>query len=217
MLTTKYHIGSLISIFLALGLGILIGGTLGQKWLSHTESHLVDQVMARYEMQIERSQQLEKQISYLQLVNQQLAPVLQNKKVLWIRSKPMDNEWLDFMMESTGLKWEQALWNGEATPQQLAQHWKNKNLDLVILSPPLSKLWSEQRGQAEHNQLNEQYPSSSTMGTEMSSSPKLMFLQPENEVFEKPEQVVQFFQEVKSALEDGSRASVYINSHSSLQ
>jgi uncharacterized membrane protein YciS (DUF1049 family) len=70
MLSGKYHMGSLIAIFFALGIGILIGGSLGQKWMFQTEQHTLRILMDKYEGKLEENQ---KQIDLITRLRAQLA------------------------------------------------------------------------------------------------------------------------------------------------
>lgn len=66
MLSTRYHLSTIVAIFFALGIGILLGGSLGQQWLSDRQQALVERLERRYEEVQERSHQLEKRIGALQ-------------------------------------------------------------------------------------------------------------------------------------------------------
>ena len=66
MLTTRYHLSTIVAIFFALGIGILLGGSLGQQWLSERQQALVERLEKRYEEVQDRSHQLEKRIIRLQ-------------------------------------------------------------------------------------------------------------------------------------------------------
>lgn len=58
MISTRYHLFTVISLFLALGIGILIGGSLGQQWLSEKQHVLVDQLERHYLIQQEKNRLL---------------------------------------------------------------------------------------------------------------------------------------------------------------
>lgn len=125
MLTSKYHMSTIIAIFFALGIGILIGGTLGQTWMVQTENRIVDTLMTRYENQISVNQLLQKQLGSLQLMNQTAAPILKNQKVVWIRPNEEHNELLPFVMKSAGVEWiEQTSFDSLSAP------------DIILISEP---------------------------------------------------------------------------------
>lgn len=58
MITTRYHLVTVISIFLALGVGILLGGSLGQQWLSEKQQSLMTQLEQRYNEQLAYNRKL---------------------------------------------------------------------------------------------------------------------------------------------------------------
>lgn len=105
MLTSKYHIGSIIAIFIALGIGILMGGTLGQQWMHETEQNLVNLLMEKYDNQVMENQKLQKQIGSLALMNESIAPILDHKKIMWVRPKSLKNDMLPLIMKSAGAEW----------------------------------------------------------------------------------------------------------------
>ena len=58
MISTRYHLMTVISIFFALGIGILLGGSLGQHWLSEQQQNLIDQLEHHYDEQLAHNRQL---------------------------------------------------------------------------------------------------------------------------------------------------------------
>ncbi len=107
MLTNRYHISTIIAIFFALGIGLLIGGTLGQTWMLQTENRIVDMAMMKYENQLSLNQLLQKQLVSLQLMNQYNTPLLQDQKIVWVRPYEATNDLLPFLMKFAGAKWEE--------------------------------------------------------------------------------------------------------------
>ncbi|MEX1030920.1 MAG: copper transporter [Paenibacillaceae bacterium] len=115
LLSGKYHMGSLIAIFFALGIGILIGGSLGQKWMFQTEQHTLRILMDKYEGKLEENQKLHKDMNALQLMQRTVAPLLEHKRILWVRPHSLENDMLAQMMISAGVDWvetEAATWLG---------------------------------------------------------------------------------------------------------
>jgi len=124
---------TIIAIFFALGIGILIGGTLGQTWMVKTENNIVEILMNRYEGQLTLNQLLQKQMSSLQLMNQTTAPILQNQKIMWIRPQDAHNELLPFVMKSAGVDWIEQ--NEDASIFDIDQAIQsNQAPDIIILS-----------------------------------------------------------------------------------
>ncbi len=107
LLSGKYHMGSLIAIFFALGIGILIGGSLGQQWMFQTEQHTLSVLMEKYENQMEENQKLHKDVSSLQLIQQTVVPLIEDKRIVWIRPQSLQNDMLAKMMISAGVDWEE--------------------------------------------------------------------------------------------------------------
>lgn len=105
MLSTRYHIASIMGIFFALGVGILIGGTLGQRWMHEAENHVVDKLMRKYEAQLAINQDLEKRLGSLQMMYKASTPLLHQRKVWWIRPDEHKNEMLGFVFRAAGAEW----------------------------------------------------------------------------------------------------------------
>lgn len=59
MISTRYHLFTVISIFLSLGIGILLGGSLGQHWLSEKQQTLVSQLEDHYDRQLQKNRKLQ--------------------------------------------------------------------------------------------------------------------------------------------------------------
>lgn len=128
--------GSLVAIFFALGIGILIGGSLGQQWMFETEQHTLSILMDKYEGQLEENQKLHKDINSLQLMKQTVAPMLEHKRILWIRPHNLQNDMLAQMMISAGADWietEAGTWLSGISTQSV----EPKQTDIIIISDPL--------------------------------------------------------------------------------
>jgi len=108
VLTARYHIASLMAVFLALGIGIFIGGTLGQKWMDQAEHGLIRVLMARYENQVALNRELEKRLDSLETVYRRWNPELQRKKVVWIRPDDERNDLLAYAFTAAGADWVEA-------------------------------------------------------------------------------------------------------------
>lgn len=140
MLTARYHIASIMALFFALGIGIFIGGTLGQTWVRNTEDRVVDMLLDKYERQVAVNQELQKQIGSLQLIFREIDPVLKHKKILWIRPEDAKNELLSFIFQTVGAELaEQTL-----VMDKPAIEWKQDSMfvpDIILIS---SGEWHEQ-------------------------------------------------------------------------
>ncbi|MEX2415983.1 MAG: copper transporter [Paenibacillaceae bacterium] len=135
LLSGKYHLGSLVAIFFALGIGILIGGSLGQQWMFETEQHTLSILMNKYEGQLEENQKLHKDINSLQVMQRTVAPMLEHKRILWIRPHTLQNDMVAQMMVSAGADWEETeaeTWLSEVSTQSVEM----KQADIIIISDP---------------------------------------------------------------------------------
>lgn len=135
LLSGKYHMGSLVAIFFALGIGILIGGSLGQQWMFQTEQHTLSILMDKYESQIEENQKLQKENNSLQIMHRTVVPMLEHKRILWIRPHTLQNDMLSEMIISTGADWietEADTWLSGLS----AQSTETKQTDMIIISDP---------------------------------------------------------------------------------
>lgn len=105
MVSGKYHIGSIVAVFFALGVGIVIGGTLGQQWMFQTEQHTVGLLMDKYERQIDENRRLREDEASWLVMQQAIAPVLEDKRVWWVRPEHADNALLPQMMAAAKAQW----------------------------------------------------------------------------------------------------------------
>ena len=105
MVSGKYHIGSIVAVFFALGVGIVIGGTLGQQWMFQTEQHTVGLLMDKYERQIDENRRLREDEAAWAVMRQAITPVLEDKRVWWVRPEHTDNALLPQMMAAAKAQW----------------------------------------------------------------------------------------------------------------
>lgn len=191
LLSSKYHMSTIIAIFLALGMGILIGGTLGQQWVYQTEDRLVDLLMNRYEDQLSVNQLLQKQITSLQLMNQTTSvPLLQNRKIGWIRPEDAHNDLLAFVMKSAGADWSE--FDADIVQKQSAQLF---NQDVILISEP-------EFTQSEQSAMNKL--------DIVDTHPKWIAVQSEVLRFNEPEEAVNFILYVKQMLEEDTHAAASV-------
>lgn len=69
MVSTRYHLLTVMAIFLSLGTGILLGGALGQQWLSEKQRSLTEQLARHYERQTAENRKLSANIEQLKRLN----------------------------------------------------------------------------------------------------------------------------------------------------
>lgn len=108
MLTTRYHIGSLIAVFLALGIGLVVGGTLGRGWVNEAEERVVGMLSSRYEEQQAENLELRRRLESLRLIGKQVSP-LQGRDIVWINQTGESNDLLAYAVESLGANWQEVL------------------------------------------------------------------------------------------------------------
>ncbi len=65
MIPIRYHVFTVAVIFFALGIGILLGGTIGQSWLRFDEKALLKSVENKYNKVLRNNNELKKQLSTL--------------------------------------------------------------------------------------------------------------------------------------------------------
>jgi hypothetical protein len=193
LLTTRYHIGSIIAIFVALGIGILIGGTLGQKWMHQTENSIVELLMERYEQQLTFNQLLQKQIGSLQLMNQTVSPIFHHKKIVWIRPQSEKNEVLPLAMKAAGADWVEK--NSDMVFAKSDLDFENTLPDIIMISDPeiskrLTVFFDEWRSSGKQ------------------FVPKVIDVSSERLDWNKPEDVVNFVLYLKKVIEEESHATI---------
>jgi hypothetical protein len=137
LLSARYHIASIVAIFLALGVGILIGGTLGQKWMVEAEHQVVGMLMAEIDKQAAINRELKSQIGSLQLMYRQIDPILERKKILWVRpendaKKPM----LTFMLQAVGAEWIEEVVDANGLKALLDKLSADGWPDMILTSDP---------------------------------------------------------------------------------
>jgi hypothetical protein len=159
LLSGKYHMGSLVAIFFALGIGILIGGTLGQQWMFQTEQHTLSVLMDKYEGQMKENQKLQKHIGSLQLMQRTLVPIFEHKRILWVKPPSVNNEMLAEMMKSAGAEWvetEADIWINSVTGS--ANMDKKRLPDMIVISDPQAAILFHEDMQTKELLPEEEYP-----------------------------------------------------------
>lgn len=65
MIHFRYHLLSLVAVFIALGVGILLGGTVGQSWLQRGEKEVLTRMEAKYDRALKSNNELKQQMNRL--------------------------------------------------------------------------------------------------------------------------------------------------------
>lgn len=65
MIQIRYHLITIAAIFLALGIGILLGGTAGQSWFELKEREFLTSMEAKYDKALKSNNELKQQLNQL--------------------------------------------------------------------------------------------------------------------------------------------------------
>ncbi|WP_400163880.1 copper transporter [Brevibacillus sp. TJ4] len=65
MIHFRYHLLSLVAVFIALGVGILLGGTVGQPWLQQGEKEVLARMEEKYDRALKSNNELKQQMKHL--------------------------------------------------------------------------------------------------------------------------------------------------------
>jgi hypothetical protein len=153
MMTFRYHFGTIIAIFLSLGLGIVIGGTLGQPWISSTQHEMFQILAKKYDETTNQNNEMQKQMTELSkdlelatnqfatLLTRTMDPVLQGKNIVWIHDGSVDDSLLTMVIQSAGGKLEEY-----TQPLLDWNEWNrlSQQADIVLVSDEeIAFQWSE--------------------------------------------------------------------------
>lgn len=144
MLSARYHIATIIAIFLSLGVGIVIGGTLGQKWAVQAENSIVEMLTNRYEMMLAENQAMKKQLGSLELFLKTVSPATQSKLVWWYRTPHPHEDLLVMVLNAAGVEWVEKQITEEIRPALLGE----RQPDYVLVTDPAVKQLIEEQLQA---------------------------------------------------------------------
>ena len=116
MITLRYHIISISAVFLSLGLGIILGGSIGQNWINEKQQTLLLSLEEKYDQAVKSNKDLQEQIQELSyrveqsnqefsaLVSTGYLALLEGKKVgIWAPKKE-DAQVIDDLLSSAGLE-----------------------------------------------------------------------------------------------------------------
>lgn len=67
MITLRYHIITLVAVFLSLGLGIILGGSIGQNWINEKQQTLLIGLEEKYDQAVTSNEMLQQQIQELSI------------------------------------------------------------------------------------------------------------------------------------------------------
>lgn len=116
MVTLRYHFLTIAAIFLSLGLGIILGGGIGQNWLNEKQQAILSNLEKKYDEAMQNNEQLQQQLHSLslqlqdtnkdnsRLVNSEHFVDLQGKRVGIWQQTPLKTEQLRQFLTSVGLE-----------------------------------------------------------------------------------------------------------------
>lgn len=61
----RYHVVTVVSVFLALGVGILLGGTAGQRWIEANQQDVLASLTQKYEETVKQNKALQRRLDAL--------------------------------------------------------------------------------------------------------------------------------------------------------
>lgn len=93
MWSIRKNAASIAAAFVALGIGIMIGGALGPSWIDETEHRIMRKLMFQYEEQLARNRTLQQQIGSLEMIRPTTYTALKDKKIIWVGT-PLDEDGL---------------------------------------------------------------------------------------------------------------------------
>lgn len=83
VVTLRYHISTIIAVFVALGLGLVIGGTIGQGLLQDAQGQLLQGLHTRYKELAVQHELLQGELHSYHELTRQLAPEMNGMRIVW--------------------------------------------------------------------------------------------------------------------------------------
>ncbi|WP_339062520.1 copper transporter [Tepidibacillus marianensis] len=154
MIPNRYYTITIISIFFSLGLGILIGGTLGQQWIQSNEQKVIsyfedeanqykktNKEYQKKQKQLE-NQLIEEQKDSRELLGKSIVHMLNGKKILWIDANHTNTKGQSFLTLKEAIRVaggvREQLTNNQMVFQSLSDSGISKqgtnSYDLIILT-----------------------------------------------------------------------------------
>lgn len=206
MLTARYHVATIIAIFLSLGIGIVIGGTLGQKWAVQAEDSIVDLLSNRYDMLLAENQAMKKRLGSLERFLQTLTPAVQDKVVWWYRDPGRDEDLLAVVLDAAGVHWVEK----DMTDQSLYQLMIGETQpDYILVTDPEVKLVVEEQlaRLVPHDEMHEQDQAVASADKPEEVMPRLIDVSERVEQLSEPKKIVDFMLYMKQLVEEESYAA----------
>lgn len=115
MITFRYHVITVIAIFLSLGIGIFIGGSIGQQWLNEKQMDILHRLETKYEEALNRNKMMQERLNrvshemakanddFLNILVQKFEPTLKGRDVLFLGARTEQTEPLENLLQSIGM------------------------------------------------------------------------------------------------------------------
>ncbi|UFJ42893.1 copper transporter [Brevibacillus humidisoli] len=116
MIHIRYHLVTIAAIFLALGIGILLGGTAGQSWFAARQQEFLITMEEKYDQALQSNNELKQQVNELiiqveqsneeviHLMAARYADDLQGQKVYVWRPEDLQMDYLERVLASVGVQ-----------------------------------------------------------------------------------------------------------------
>ncbi|MDR5001132.1 MULTISPECIES: copper transporter [Brevibacillus] len=160
MISFRHHLITLAAVFIALGVGILLGGTAGHPWFSQGAQEILLKMEAKYDRALKSNQDLKQQINrLLQEVEQR------NEEAVHMMAMRYGNElggkkvyvWQEGDKEARPITRLMHAMGVEVVPYEQGKSWEDGLLLVVAKQPPP---WLQQGATAGKWLLVEQVPDS---------------------------------------------------------
>lgn len=156
MITLRYHIVTIVVVFLSLGLGILLGAGMGQNWLNDQERGLLERLESRYEEAVKSNKLLQKQLQELtakiESINQDFINVAMNnyspeleKQSIFLWNGGLDDRKIREILTGVGMNimdLQPDLETASFFPQQQQSDQEKEKHPILFLGPQLPE-WAE--------------------------------------------------------------------------
>ncbi|MBP1933555.1 copper transporter [Ammoniphilus resinae] len=116
MITLRYHFLTITAIFLSLGLGIILGGSIGQHWIYEKQQALIVGLEKKYDKALQSNEELKNQLHELTMridetnrefstfVSNDYLPDLQGQQIGIWKQEGMDAKQLIDLFTSVGME-----------------------------------------------------------------------------------------------------------------
>ncbi|GIQ69424.1 hypothetical protein DUZ99_16840 [Xylanibacillus composti] len=147
MVSLRYHISTIIAVFVALGLGLVIGGTMGQSLFHDAQGQMLQSLHNRYKDLTVQHELVQGELRSYHELTRQLAPEMNGMHIVWQGRHDQQAEQLIQRLRQLG-----AVVTVEEEPARSDTKWEVEP-DLLLVagsahSEPLAVAMSENTGEA---------------------------------------------------------------------